>query len=122
MRDSREFPAGHGMAAEEKRVLFARKEFGGGLGDADFGATGVGDERVRRSVARDFRKKIYRRGDGKRDVDEIGVLQGGSEVAGEGFVDGAASLRFTNDLGAVPAGDVHLGGVLAESEGEGAAD
>src|SRR2546430_13745640 len=37
MRDSREFPAGHGMAAEEKRVLFARKEFGGGLGDADFG-------------------------------------------------------------------------------------
>src|SRR5881392_410308 len=75
MRDSREFPAGHGMAAEEKRVLFARKEFGGGLGDADFGATGVGDERVRRSVARDFRKKIYRRGDGKRDVDEIGVLQ-----------------------------------------------
>src|SRR5437868_671315 len=120
--DSGEFPAGHGMAAEEERALFARKKLGGGLGDANFGAAGVGDERLRSSVARDFWKKIYGRGDGKRDVDQIGVLKGGSEVPGEGFVDCAASLRFTNDIGAVPAGDMRLGNVFAEREGEGAAD
>src|SRR5438874_7368590 len=41
VRDSGELPAGHGMAAEEERTLFARKKFGGGLGDADLGAAGI---------------------------------------------------------------------------------
>src|SRR5882762_2112356 len=41
VRDSGEFPAGHGMAAEEERALSARKKLGGGLGDADLGAAGV---------------------------------------------------------------------------------
>src|SRR5881394_3792379 len=63
------FLGGHPMAAEEERALFAGEKFVGSLGDADFGAAGVGNERVRRSVARDFRKKIDCRGDGKRDVD-----------------------------------------------------
>src|SRR5258708_8782626 len=56
MRDSREFPARHGMAAEEERPLFSGEEFCGGLGDADFGAAPVGNKGLRSSVARAFRK------------------------------------------------------------------
>jgi len=55
--DSGEFPAGHGWPPR-KNGPFLRKKFGGGLGDADFGAARVGDKHVRRSVPRDFRKKI----------------------------------------------------------------
>src|SRR2546425_6477572 len=122
VRDSGEFPAGHGMAAEEERTFFAGEKFVGGLGDAHFGAAGVGDERVRRSVARDFRKKIDCGGDGKREVDQIGVLQSRRQLAGESFVEGAATLRFTNDVGAVPTTDVHPRGVLTERECEGSAN
>src|SRR5712692_2479775 len=50
MGDAGEFPAGHGMAAEKKRAALAGEEARGGLRDADFGAAGVGDERVRRSM------------------------------------------------------------------------
>jgi hypothetical protein len=49
-------------------------------------------------------------------------MQNGRQLAGEGFVEGAAFLRFTSDIGAVPSGDVHLGGVFAEREGKGPAD
>jgi len=77
VRDSREFPSGHGCR-RERAAPFCRKKFGRCVRDAHFGATGVGDQRVRRSVARDFRKEINCRGDGKRDVDQIGVFQGGA--------------------------------------------
>ncbi len=73
-------------------------------------------------MARDFLKMIERRGDGKPDVNQIGALQSGREAVRKGFVEGAASLRFTNDIGAVPARDVYLCGVFAKSEGERAAD
>src|SRR5260370_38641530 len=98
MRDAGEFPAGHGMAAEEERTFFAGKKFGGGLEDADFGAAGVGNERVWSSVARDFRKKIHCCGDGKRDGDQIGVLPGRRQLAGKSFSKGAATLRSANDI------------------------
>src|SRR5882724_1913412 len=117
-----EFPAGHGMAAEEERSIGCGIKFRGGFDDADFGAAGIGDERVSWSVARDFRKKIERRANGKCDVDQVGILQGRSEFRGECFVKCAASVRFTNNFGAVPARDVHVGGVFAERESEGAAD
>src|SRR5580765_3842942 len=64
MGDAGEFPASHGMASEEKRPTGCGIEFCGGFDDADFGAAGVGDERVRRRVARNFRKKVESRGDG----------------------------------------------------------
>jgi hypothetical protein len=47
-------------------------------------------------------------------------LQGRSEIAGKTLVDGGARLRFANDYGAVPAGDVQFRCVFAQSEGEGA--
>ena len=122
VRDAGELPAGHGMTAQEAGPVFARKKRSGGLSDADLGAAGVGDERVRRRVARDFLKMIEGRGDGKPDVNQIGALQSGREAVRKGFVDGAASLRFTNDIGAVPAGDVYLRGIFAQSEGKRAAD
>src|SRR5713226_2753898 len=122
VRDAGEFPAGHGVTAQEAGPVFARKKRSGGLGDADLGAAGVGDERVRRRIAGDFLKMIKGRGDGKPDVNQIGALQSGREAVRKGFVEGAASLRFTNDIGAVPARDVYLCGVFAKSEGERAAD
>ena|SRR2546426_1101532 len=122
MCDSGEFPASHGMAAEEKRSVRCGIKFRGGFDDANFGAAGIGDERVSWGVARDFRKKIEGRGDGKCDVNQVSILQSRSEFCGERFVKCAASVRFTNDFGAVPAGDVHVGGVFAERESEGAAD
>ncbi len=65
------------MAAEKERTIVYGEKFVRGLGNADFGAASVGDERVGRCVARDFRKKIDGCGDRKRDVDQIGVLQSG---------------------------------------------
>src|SRR5712692_7801115 len=44
------------------------------------------------------------------------------QLAGEGFVEGAASVCFANHIGAVPARDVHPGGVFTERECEGPAD
>src|SRR5229473_688057 len=122
VRDAGEFPAGHGVTAQEAGPVFAGKKRSSGLRHADLGAAGVGDERVRRGVAGDFPKMIERRGDGKPDVNQIGALQSGREAVRKGFVEGAASLGFTNDIGAVPAGDVYLCGVFAKSEGERAAD
>ena len=77
---------------------------------------------MERSVACDFLEKVERRGDGKSDVDEIGIAQSGGEIAREGFVHGAAGAGFLCDLGAIPAGDAHSLSVLAQGEGEGAAD
>ncbi len=77
---------------------------------------------MRRSVPSDFGKKVEGRGNGKRDVNQVGTFQGGSKIAGERLFDGGARLRFANDFEAVPAGDVHFGCVFAQSEGEGAAD
>src|SRR6266850_1863053 len=45
MGDAGEFPAGHGMAAEEERSIGCGIKFRGGFDDADFGAAGIGDER-----------------------------------------------------------------------------
>src|SRR5260370_15359274 len=118
VRDSREFPSGHGMPAEEERPLFARKKFGRCLRDAHFGAAGVGDERMRRSMPRDFWKKIDGRGDGKRDVDQIGVLQSRRPLAGEDIVDRAASLRLANHISTVPTADAYHRCVLAERHSE----
>src|SRR5216683_1557513 len=122
VRDAGELPAGHGMTTQEAGSVFARKKRSGRMGGAGLGGGGVGDERVRRRVARDFLKMIERRGDGKPDVNQIGALQSGRKAVRKSFVDGAASLGFTNDIGAVPAGDVYLCGVFAKSEGERAAD
>jgi len=91
MSDAGEFPAGHGMAAEEERSIGCGIKFCGGFDDANFGAASIGDERVSWSVARDFRKKIERRGNGKCDVDQVGILQDRSEFSGECFVKCAAS-------------------------------
>src|SRR6266403_1273109 len=65
MGDAGEFPAGHGMAAKEERSVSCGIKFCGGFDDADFGAAGIRDERVSWGVARNFRKKIEGRGDGK---------------------------------------------------------
>ena len=73
-------------------------------------------------MARNFRKKINSRGNRKRDVNQIGVPQSRSHLAGEGFIDGATSLRFANDVGAVPAGNAHLLRVFAQRQRKRTAD
>ena len=90
------------------------KQIGGFFGDADFGAAGVGDESVGRGEARDFWEEIESYADGEGDVDEVGVFEGGGEIGGEGSIDGVAGLGFAQNFGAVPAGDVDVGGVFAE--------
>src|SRR5260370_34895963 len=102
MGESREFSAGHGRPAKEERTLFAREKFRCRRSNADFGAAGVGHERMSRCAARDFRKQINGRGDGERDVDQIGVMQGRRQLTGEGFVNGTASLCFTSYVGTFP--------------------
>jgi hypothetical protein len=110
------------MAAEEKSCSVGGKKIGGVFYDADFGAAGVGDESVGRGVACDFGEKIESGPDGEREVDEIGVFQGGGKLIGKSGVDSVARLGFVNDFGAVPAGYVDVGGVFAESQGKRAAD
>ena len=120
--DAGEFPAGHRMACEEEFGGVVGKKSGGFFCDTDFGAAGVGDESVGRGETSDFRQEIESHADGESDVDKIGVFEGGSEIGGEGGVDGVARLRFADDLGAIPAGEMDVGGVFAKGEGEGAAD
>jgi hypothetical protein len=110
------------MAAEKERAVPGVEELSGGLDDAELGAAGIGDEGVQGSEASNFGKDVKSSADGKRKVDEIGIAKGGVELAEERFVESAAGLGVLNDVGAVPAGDVKAGGVLAESKGEGAAN
>jgi hypothetical protein len=102
------------MATKEKFCGVLGKKIGSVFGDADFGAASIGDESVRRGEARDFGKKIESGADGKSDVNEIGVFDGRAEVGGEGCVNGVARLSFAEDVWAVPAGDMHVGRVLAK--------
>src|SRR6266852_6361007 len=94
----------------------------GGLRDADLGAASVGDERMRGGVTRNFWKKIEGRSDGESNVNQLGVLQRGSEVPGEGVVDGGAGLRFADDFGAVPTGNADVCRVFAKWETKGGPD
>src|SRR5690349_12498120 len=110
------------MATQEKWAAFAGKVFLRGLRDADFRAARVGDESMRRSVPRNFRKQVYRRGDGQGDVDEVGALQCCGDVTVERRIDGASCVSFTNDVGAVPAGDANVRRVFVQRQTEGPAD
>ncbi len=93
-----------------------------GFRDADFGAARVGDERMGGSMARDFGKKIERRGDGKSNINQVGVFEGWSEIARERLVDSRPKLRFADDFGTVPAKNMDICRVFAQSQPEGAAD
>jgi len=103
-----------------KSVRSLRDKVRGGFDDANFGAAGIGDDAVSWACAR-LRKKIEGRGDGKCDVNQVSILQSRSEFCGERFVKCAASVRFTNDFGAVQP-EMCSRGVFAERESEGAAD
>src|SRR5437773_10615018 len=93
-----------------------------GFRDADFGAARVGDERMGGSMARDFGKKIERRGDGKSNINQVGVFEGWSEIARERLVDSRVNLRFAVDIGTVPANNMDILRVFAKSQLDGAAD
>ena len=101
------------MTTQEERAAFGGEKFGGGLRDAQFRAAGVGDQGVSRSVACDFGEKIECRTNGQRDVDKVGIAQGGSQIARKRFVDGIAGLCDGQDVGAIPAADAEVGRVLA---------
>src|SRR5690348_11649933 len=75
VRDTGEFLPRHRMPAKEERPFVRRENFLRGLRDAHLRAAGIGDQRVRRSVARNLGKKINRRGNGQSDVDEVSALQ-----------------------------------------------
>ena len=116
------FPASHGVAAEEEICGVIGEMVCGVFRDAHFGAAGVGDERMPGGEACDFWEEIESGADGQCDVNEIGIFQGRTESAGKGGIYGPARLRFADDFGAVPARDVDVGRVFAQSEGERAAD
>src|SRR5579863_2869337 len=73
-------------------------------------------------VAGDFRKEIESDADGERDINQVGLGNRWLEIAGEGFVEGAACGFLANHFWAVPAGDVDVGEMLFQGESEGAAD
>src|SRR5579864_466845 len=110
------------MATQKDRAAFPGKVFLRGLRDADFGAARVGDQSMRRSVARNFRKKVDGRGYGQGDVDEVGALQSRGEFAVERRIDGASCVSFTDDMRAVPAGNANVRRVFAQRQTEGPAD
>src|SRR5712692_3766739 len=58
VRDSGEFPARHGMPAQKERASITGKKAGSGFGNAQLGAAGVGDERVKGHVARNLGQEI----------------------------------------------------------------
>src|SRR6266852_361369 len=107
------------MTAEKERAGLPEEEFSGSLRDAELGAASVCDKRAGRSDARDFREKIERDADRQSNIDEIGVFEGGRKFAGKSLIECAAGLRFVEDIGAIPACNVNVRGVLAQRESEG---
>src|SRR5689334_6648845 len=101
------------MAAQKEWASLIRQMLFGGVRDAGLGAARVGDESMRRSVARKFRKKVDGRRNRQSDVDEVGTLQRCGEFAVERRIDGASCVSFTNDVVAVPAGNTEVRSVLA---------
>ena len=64
-------------------------------------------------------KKIERGANRQCDVDQVGDGGAGSHGI---FVNGAASMRFDNDFGTIPANDLNVWRKFAESQGEGPTD
>ena len=86
------------------------------------GAAGIGDQRVRGRVARDLRQNVERGADGQRDVNEIGVLDSGLQLAGENFVGGTQLLGACRGFGSIPGSDVQALRIFAQRQREGTAD
>src|SRR5690348_4591320 len=122
VRDDGEFLRRHGMTAKEERPIVRRKPFFRSLRNAHFGAASIRDQGMSRSVPRNFRKEINGGGNGQSNVNQVGILQRGSEVAGKGFVDGYARLRFAGDFGTIPADNANVRGVFVERQTEGPAN
>src|SRR5580693_7935320 len=110
------------MAWEEKRAGWIGEEFFGGLGDAEFRAAGVGDECMARGGTREVRQQVQGHANGQREEDQVGGTNGWGEISAKHFVEGAAGLGRAGYVGAVPAGDVKIGGIFAQGEGEGSPD
>src|SRR6516162_8092301 len=94
----------------------------GGLRDAHFGATGVGDQSIGSGVPRNLGEKVDGRSNGQGDEDQIGVFESRREFTGERPVNRGAGLRFVDDLGSIPAGNAQIRRVFVESQAKGAAD
>ena len=118
MRDAGEFLPRHRMPAKEERPFVRRENFLRGLRDAHLRAAGIGDKRVRRSVARNLGKKINRRGNGQSDVDEVSALQRSGKFPVERRINGASCVRFSDNVGAVPAGNTNARGVFSKRQPE----
>jgi len=118
MRETGKLTAGHGMPSKENRADFFDKQFRGGLPDALLGAAGIGDQRMRRGVLREFRQKIQSVGDGQSNVDQIGAANGGFQGFEKTFINRARFSRFQNHFGAVPADDVDVCRIFAKSARE----
>src|ERR1035438_8687726 len=106
------------MTGKKERGGRLAEEFLSSLGDTQFRAARIGDERAARGGPSQLRKKIQRHTDGKRDEDQIRGAERRAWIARKGFVEGAAGLDGAGHGRTVPAGDVEVGGVFAYGQGE----
>jgi hypothetical protein len=106
------------MATQEEWPFASSEKFFGSLRDTHFGTASIGDQGMRRGVARDFRKKINRRGNWQSDVDKVGALQRSGEFTVERRIDSASCMSFTDNVGAVPSGDANVRRVFAQRQTE----
>src|SRR5580704_17079477 len=90
--------------------------------DADFRAARVCNESVGPGETYNIGKKVESCADRKRDVNQIGVFECGSERAGKSGINRPKRLRLTDHFGPVPTSEVHVRGVLAQSKRERSSD
>src|SRR4249920_2791062 len=90
--------------------------------DADFRAARVSNESSGSGETYNFGKQVESCPNWKRDVNQISVFECGSEFAGKSGINRPKRLRFTDHFAPVPAGDLHVRGVLAQSKRERSSD
>src|SRR5690349_7239031 len=110
------------MPAKEERPFVRWENFLRSLRDAHLCAAGIGDQCVRRSVARNLRKKINRRGNGQSDVDEVSALQRSGKLPIERRINGASCMSFSDNVRAVPPGNTNARRVFSQGQSERAAN
>lgn len=84
------------------------KHLGGGIGNTQFGATRIGDQRARRSVPGNLREKVDGDADGQRNVDQVGIGDRRGELAGKRIVDRAARVSLPGNFSAIPSGHIDI--------------
>src|SRR5450432_4328534 len=118
MGDTGKFSAGHGMSAKKKRPGLRMKEFRSGLGNAQLGAAGIGNQGAWSSMAGYVRKEIDGGANRQRNINQIGIADGWGEFAEVRIVNCAAGMSFANNLSTIPAGNLNVRSEFSQRQGE----